>query len=104
MFNRKRNNPHGHGKGQSSVMSMSEKAALWIAILSVILLSPQILDIAEWLSRNVLEPAWGYEVAEFAPWVLAFVIAMIALYFARMTLASSLMMATLLVLSRTPIF
>ncbi|MEM8985621.1 MAG: hypothetical protein AAGC95_02770 [Pseudomonadota bacterium] len=87
------------------MMTMGQMLALWIAILVVCTSIGYIWQAANWFTENVLfHQIDNYDILAFAPYVLCVVIGFIVLYSARMGLSSSIALAVLWLLSKSPVF
>ncbi len=78
--------------------------AFWLAALCTLLMAPQIWWLSGWLARVLLQPEFG---AELTFWLRPAIFAcaiMAALYAAQATLASSVGLIGLAVLTKLPIF
>ncbi len=78
--------------------------AMWLAFLLTLLCTPRIWEFSGWLSVKLLEPDFGYDLTLWLRPVVFLFLLMAAIYGARATLASSVVIAAFFVATKLPIF
>ena len=97
-----RNSP-GRSSQQNNFMTMMHKTAFWLAVLATFLLWPQIWDISAWLTANVFRGQIEYAYLDVMSAALFCIIFMVLLSMARAGLVSSIFIAVLWLIARSPI-
>ena len=92
-----------HG-GNGSFAAMAQGVALWLAVLTVFISAAPIWSFSNELAERFFYYEFGSEITYYLSFPMAFFIAMIVLYFARMSLGSSAMVIAFWVMSKLPIF
>ena len=76
--------------------------AIWAGMLCTLLITPQIWQISKWLSRNVLEHQFGYDMAFYLTYVVFGLICLMAASMSRMGLETSIVMFLVFAFSKLP--
>ena len=93
-----------HGGGNNNFTVMARGVGFWVAMGIVFVSAAQIWRFAKGLSERFFYYEFGSDLTFYLSFPLAFILAMIVLYFARMSLATSISVVLLWVIARLPIF
>jgi len=92
-----------HG-GNSNFAAMAQGVGFWIAVGVVFVSGAQIWRFSKVLAERFFYYEFGSELTFYLSFPLTFIIAMIVLYMARMSLATSISVVLLWAISKLPIF
>jgi uncharacterized membrane protein YjjP (DUF1212 family) len=93
-----------HGGGNNNFAAMAQGVGFWIAVGVVFISGTRIWRFSQGLAEQFFYDEFGSGLTFYLSFPLAFIIAMIVLYMARMSLATSIAVFLLWAISKLPIF
>ena len=91
-------------KPDNQFLKTLKHASFWIAAVIAFLLSPQLLDIADWLAQSVFAQHVSYDVVIYFKIALFLMLSMVVLSVGAAGITSATTTFFIMVISRMPIF